>query len=702
MCVGLVCVIDAEGRAEPLVSAGPTCPPGNLLAGRLPSGQEGIRGQVSLVTDGTAAVEGTVWNAPLAVVLPTLTSQLTYDLGTVMPLQVMYVQADANDAYTISGSVDGQVFRLLGQIDPVEGAGLRSRPLNLGGVRVRYVRVGQGQGDGNYSVSEIQAFCQVPTPFPPDLPTKSAQAAQGKTGFKWDNDSSARWELILALLGLALLGWGHLLARRGHPGAYKKLRDRILMVFGVTAALTYVNFGSFHFPNFIHNWDTYHYYVGSKYFSELGYTRLYDCVAVSDAEDPALRRRVAARRQTNLRTNVLEPTTEILAHPERCTERFTPERWAAFKHDTAFFRMRESPARWDDAQTDHGFNGTPVWNIAGTLLANLAPASIPQVRALTLIDEAYLAAMILVVWWGFGWRVLSLALLVFATNFPSRFYWTGGSFLRWDWLFYTVASVCCVKKDRPLLGGMSLAYATLLRIFPGFLFVGPLLALGYHVREDRRLERQPGERRAGGYVRFFVGAALASAVLIPTSLVTSGGIEGYREFIANTTKHMETPLTNHMGLRTVVAFRPWETALQLRSNSLMDPLSTWKEARLRSFTQARPIFVLLLCGFLVLLFRVAKDTEPWVVVACSAMMIAVGVELTSYYYAFVMAVALLYAKNEAVGIWLLLLTAFTQAVAAFSSGARLDVQYTLMSVGTLIIFGRVLWSMARAKQAAAP
>ena len=40
----------------------------------------------------------------------------------------------------------------------------------------------------------------------------------------------------------------------------------------------------------------------------------------------------------------------------------------------------------------------------------------------------------------------ALALLVFSTNFPSRFYWTGGAFLRWDWLFWMIASACLLKK----------------------------------------------------------------------------------------------------------------------------------------------------------------------------------------------------------------------------------------------------------------
>jgi len=62
---------------------------------------------------------------------------------------------------------------------------------------------------------------------------------------------------------------------------------------------------------------------GRKYSRELSYDRLYECVAVADSELPALRRRVELRKLTNLRTNILETTADILAHPERCKQHFT-------------------------------------------------------------------------------------------------------------------------------------------------------------------------------------------------------------------------------------------------------------------------------------------------------------------------------------------------------------------------------------------
>jgi hypothetical protein len=664
------------------------CRPGNLLAGKPALSWQDVRGNRALVTDEAVAPEGAMWNSTPAITLETGAASITWDLGAVYALQAIYLQADANDVYHLWGSTDGRSYRPLPQVDPTDGVhGLRSRSLSLAGVPVRFLRFGDGVGDSSYSLSEIAAYCQLPVPFPPKMREVAAPPAQVQKNFftYWNNDASARWELVLALLGFALLFLGAELRRLGKDHLHRKLRDRALMVLGAISFLTYFNFGFAHFGNMIHDWEWTHYYVGSKYFHELSYDRLYECLGVADVEE-GLRHRVETRKLTNLRTNALEPSDDILAHPERCKEHFTDARWQSFKHDVKFFRDRQSPRRWDDLQSDHGYNATPVWNIAGSVLANLAPASTAQLYTLALLDPLYMVAMVAVMIWAFGWQVTCVGLLVFATNFPSRFYWTGGSFLRWDWLFYLVAAVCCLKKDRPLLAGLALGYSTLLRVFPLFVFSGPLLAAGYHLYKHRTLDRRA--------VRFFFGAALAVALLVPVSLQVGGGVEAYRRFAQNTTKHKETPLTNYMGLRTVVAYRPSEAGYMLRNDRYTDPWIKWKEARQRGFREAKPVYYLAVLAFLGLLGLAVKQRPYWQAAALGVLFIPFGVELTSYYYAFVVAAALLHAQDERVGRLLLLLTAFTGVVdwAPVGLPTWLDEKYTLMSVGTLVIFIAIAWN----------
>ena len=688
------------------------CPAGNLLSGRRPTSWQDTRRDLALLTDETLAPEGALWDAPLAVLFDTGAATVTWDLGAPTTVNALAIQADANDRYTAWGSLDGHDYRVLGHIHPVPNHGLRLRTIETGGVALRYLRIGEGVGDSSYSVSEVAAYCQKPTPFPAQMRVGSAPpTVVSKT--RWDDIASARWELVLAVLGLLFLWWDqwvsrgaailpkekatgifdpvirsvqYLAAALGLGRVKGRARRAILAVLGLVAFLTYFNFGYFHFPNFIHGWDTFHYYIGSKYSRELSYDRLYECVAVADSELPSLRRRVEMRKLTNLRTNILETTADILAHPERCKQHFTPERWESFQRDLSYFRTLENARRWDDAQTDHGYIGTPVWNIAGSLLANLAPASKTQIYILNSLDSAYLTAGCLMIAWAFGWRVLAIALLVFATNFPSRFYWTGGAFLRWDWLFWMIASVCLLKKQHPLAAGLALAYSTLLRMFPIFLFVAPVLAAAYHLVRHRKLPPT--------YMRFFAGAALGAALLIPAGMVVVGRASTYQDFVRNTTKHSGTALTNNMGLRTVVAYRPSEAGRMMRSEGQTDPWAKWKQARLDSFHRSKPVYFAAVAAFLVLLCFAVREIEPWAALALSATFIPFGVELTCYYYAFLIVVALLCLKSERLAFRLLLLTAFTQFVAwapVKGMPTWLDEQYTLMSVATLIVFIAIAW-----------
>lgn len=667
-------------------AAPPECPSGNLLHGRTPSAAPGVAGDPSRLTDNFVAPEGAPWNGKQASVLADAGATLTWDLSRPILLRHLVLQADGDDRYEVSVSLDGETFEPFWQAGPA-GDGLRLRSASQPEKEIRYLRLGAAGGDGRYSAAELQAFCEAPSPFPPAIPElalPAPAAAAKEDGPFWNDRSSARWELILALLGLGVLLWGRL-----RPDKGRRARDRALAALGVLAFFTYFNFGAFHFPKFIHDWEWTHYYLGAKYFEELGYEKLYECIAVADAED-GLRDRVARQRITNLRTNVLEGTGEILAHPERCKAGFSDVRWQAFKHDTEFFRDRQSISRWEDLQTDHGYNATPVWNVAGSLLANTSPAGKTQLYLLAALDPLYLVAMAGLVGWAFGWRTAAVALLVLATDFPSRFYWTGGSFLRWDWLFYTVAAICCLKKDRPLLGGLALGYAALLRIFPGLLVAGPVLAAAYGLWRDKKLDRR--------WQRFFLGSAIAGAVLLPLGAIQGGGWDAYRQFAANTIKHKETPLTNHMGLRTLLAYRPSEAGHLLHQDKAADPWLVWKNARLAAFQKAKPIYAALAAGFLALLLFAVRGRPAWIAAALGIAFIPVGVELTCYYYAFLAGFALLHHADERVGVALLAGTAATQFVAwkpfDFMPGWR-DEQYTLMSAATLLALTMVVVFFAR-------
>lgn len=734
LCFAIVLVMSPFARAvlaallalagAPVAGQGPECPEGNLLAGLRPFAARQVVGEVARLTDGRVAETGATWDAPAALRLAGADASLTWDLGAPRQVAGLALQGDANDRFPVSGSLDGVTFTPLAEIaalPDVEGLQLRTEIFAVPAT-LRFLRLEPPVGDGLASVAEVALYCSLPSPWPPAFAVEPSPPLERRP-FSWWNDHTSRvWELVLALAALALLG---VEAWRGRGKETRGGSRRTYAAAALVAVLTYFNFGAFHFGNWVHTWDTLHYHLGAKYFRELSYDRLYECIAVADAQEPHLRKAVERRKVTDLRTNVLVSTEEILAHPERCTAHFSAARWQEFTADVALYRSRETPWRWEEISTDHGFNGTPVWLLAGSVLANLAPSSEGGIFALTLIDPLYFLALVAVLGWAFGLRPLAVALLVLATFFPSRFFWTGGAFLRWDWLFYTGAAVACLKKGRPWLGGMALGYASLLRLFPGLLAAGPVAAVaalvGGEVLRAWREKRGDGSWREGlraglarpevrSHLRFLAGAAFAAAILVPASLPGVGGFQGYRAFFANTEKHQGTPLSNHMGLKTVVSYRPAEVGRHLVAGQGADPAAAdpwlrWKEARLAAWRETRAVAFALVALVIVLLGRAARrHPDPWIAAALGTLFIPFAVELTSYYYAFLVVPALLWMEKRSAGLALLALAAFTQLV---SLGPLLglptwrDEQYTLISLATVLVCGGILVAFARKGKARA-
>ena len=105
----------------------------------------------------------------------------------------------------------------------------------------------------------------------------------------------------------------------GSPGSARRLREALLIALGALATLCWFNFFQFHQGVYLHTAEIFHHYVGSKYFRELSYSRLYDCTVVADYGSgysfPAHKRPV--RR---LGSNRIDWATDVLADPEACAD----------------------------------------------------------------------------------------------------------------------------------------------------------------------------------------------------------------------------------------------------------------------------------------------------------------------------------------------------------------------------------------------
>jgi hypothetical protein len=456
----------------------------------------------------------------------------------------------------------------------------------------------------------------------------------------------------LAMSGATLLLWGAWLRRRGRPDAFRRQRDALLLVLGLASGLAWWSFGQFHFPRYVHPADIFHYYMGAKYFPELGYTGLYECVAIADLD---VGRAFAARnpRIRNLGTNFLEPIGPVLDDPARCVQRFTPQRWNAFRRDAHAFRSRLPPAVWRKLRTDHGYNGTPVWGILGSTLANTGPATPGRLLALALLDPVLLFVMWGCVAWAFGWRVLCVALLFWGTNHTAQFPWTGGSYLRQDWLAAAVAGICCLRRGRPTAGGFLLATSALLRLFPALLLGGLALQAAARMLRRRRWTLSPSHGRV------VLGGLLAAAILLPLSAVVAGGFSAWPAFVANSRLHFDTPLLNHVGLRTALSYDSASRAELSFDAAADDPYADWKAARHDTFERRRALFAALVLAFAVLLALAAERREDWVAAVLGIGLLPVAGEVTGYYYGILLGYAFLWTLRPGIGVALCALAAFS-------------------------------------------
>ncbi|MBW2457453.1 MAG: DUF2029 domain-containing protein [Deltaproteobacteria bacterium] len=346
---------------------------------------------------------------------------------------------------------------------------------------------------------------------------------------------STTTELVVkALLGLVAVT---VLYRRLDRGRHGKV---VLAGLAGVAALAFVNFGTFHRVRMAHHSELYHYVLGSKYFSELGYDGLYVASLQAQAENapdypwPAVVR--------DLRTNrLVHHLGELDDHQREVRARFDEVRWRAFVADHQYFLDHSHPAYVDAMRADHGYNATPVWTAVARLFVSWLGVGWGSLLLLTLLDPLLLAVMFVVLGRTFGFAPAAWALTIFGLAFLSRYHWVGGAFLRHDWLCAAVVGICMIEKGRPVLAGVALGYAAAVRIFPALLLFGIALWL---LRRWLRGE----ERRHAAWLFAAVVGTLVGAIFL--GALAGRGFDSWTEFFDAITLHRSGWSGNRVGLFT--------------------------------------------------------------------------------------------------------------------------------------------------------
>jgi hypothetical protein len=340
--------------------------------------------------------------------------------------------------------------------------------------------------------------------------------------------ASLTMSLLFSLAGAAVLAVPYLrpLRRRVSETA----RTQILLALALAALMNAAGpeIKKHSTRSWIRGWNVFHYYLGTEYFSELGYDDLYDAALAADRESE--RAWVTVNPVRNLATYHLE-------HPSLSTARYQPgehfsdERWAAFKRDVVALQPRASASTWREIFQDRGYNPSPFWAVTARQLTRvLPPTSMVALKVMTSLDYVLLILTFVLVGRTFGLQIAASALLLFALV-PGNEGRLAGGFLQYDWFCAIAAGLCWMKRERPVLSAAALAYATMARAFPLAFVVSALAPAVIVLVFRRRLDRFAA--------RFATVFALCCALGVLIGSLSDRGFGAWGEFAHRITIHSE-------------------------------------------------------------------------------------------------------------------------------------------------------------------
>jgi hypothetical protein len=472
----------------------------------------------------------------------------------------------------------------------------------------------------------------------------------------------------LSLLALALVIWRH--TRPGKLG--KEQAGQLLGVMAVVAALAYTNFGQFHGASMIHHWEQFHYFLGSKYFPEVGYDGLY--VASMAAERELDIGQAPQSYMRDLRTNEVVPLISMSNHLKEVRGRFSEERWREFRSDVHHFLEMNRYSYITKIRRDHGYNPTPTWTFTARLFSAWPRASETSLRALAWLDPILLTVMFVMIFRTFGTRIGCLAVIIFGLGYPWRFDWVGGAFLRQDWLAAVGAAVCLLKRKRFGLAGGLIAYATMVRVFPGGFLVGPAVVFVRHFIEGRP---------TAWFRRLAVGFVVGVVLSLVAGSLTGAGTAAWSDFKWNLEKHHGTWLTNNVGLKNLILY---DGATMRRDDvdfRLAEPWIKWQQKMNRLQEQRRPTLLLAAAVFMAVVAAAAWRYEPHEAAVLGMVVAFAAVVLTCYYWVMLLLVPLGRGRWLPTATWL----GLNSSIYALHLATRTNLSFEL-------VYGLISWALA--------
>ncbi|MFH1067959.1 MAG: hypothetical protein V1746_08700 [bacterium] len=429
--------------------------------------------------------------------------------------------------------------------------------------------------------------------------------------------------------------------------------------------------------DFLKNWDLYHYFLGPKYFNELGYTGIY---GTSLAATQEMGLRLPGGYATDL-DNYSVATVEEAMQRFNFKNNFTPERWDQFKQELHFFYSTHGRRVFGRMCNDHGYNGSPGHTVFAQFWANLIPVNYRNMTLVSLIDIALLFAAFALVCHSFGWRLGALFFIFYCVNFTNRYDPVGGSFMRYAWIAALVAGVCMLKLKKPSLGGALIGLSAMLNIFPVVFAGGIGVKMIFQFLKEKRFAREH-LRFVGGFL-----AACALVFLLTLTLRGGHGLKTWRDFLHKMSIHSSRLTQDRIGFPYLFVYHgeitPEDSQVSYRQKQ-------------RELDAMKPFFWAIVGGVLVLTALAAsKLDDATASVLVGVMTIFLIFSLVRYYYAVAALLMLLWhgqlkKRGGFIGVVLLFLMMAIAFYAWQKTGYRKFVHNTVMSFSLAVCLAYTL------------
>ena len=493
----------------------------------------------------------------------------------------------------------------------------------------------------------------------------------------------AQCVVLLALLAL-------LLAER-HVPWIRARRTLLLTLLAAGGLFAYLDGFRFHFAfGTAHPLEFYHYFVGSKYFPELGYEGLYNATLIADWEDDVVDDSVPIR---NLADYTMARRPDVLARAAEIKRPFGDERWQAFKLDVAQFRS-QAPKYWrSHLLQDHGYNGTPLTTAVLSGIARAVPLSAASfARIFCWFDLLLIAFASALLARNTGPDGGLLFFVLFCSNPLNDYTFIGGSFLRYLYFVSLALGIDAYERGRLAKSGTLAAASTLLSVFPA------VLVAGVWIRDLLAPNRAVRMRAGRPFVMAF-GFSIV-ALLLATSLSrTPTGENAWAMFREAIGVHAQAFTPNRIGLAVIFSYASHvETTPAWSADGEFIPLPTWSQRAAETLQARRPLYVasqLALASLALLFLRRAPKCEAFF---GGLVLLFTFVTLGHYYYGVLSLVPLMFMRrNDAVVplcvLWLAIIAIRLTADADVSREAFLI--SAMLAAYMVAVLG---WSVFRAER----